>query len=414
MTDVSNRKRQPRGVPVGGQFAANEHDEATALLVEEQDWGVLNISEGSRTPWGKADHVSVIADGIVFAGTPGHGGVKLSPERNRVIPPALRSSSGWYEEDVEYNIPAYYFPGEFASQPHITSSEEEMRASAESSIKNWFPSKWEEATGESLAPGESHEKDRETWRKVHDGDFLTTSASAAKTDPNMVVVTAVRPIDGSEGTYLVPREEYDSRRHGDRGQDGTFVIDPSRHAKLPPRSATSDPLAKKVISVSGLRDENGEAIRATGPGASRIEDDLNRRWRSRDGEVRSLRDVLEAGVVGKGAYYEGSRKKYSIEGPGSTAYPVSKATWDYLSQVPDTRPQSLIAYQELTDYERTLDRRRANYEPITAEHKAKLEKLTQSHKSAEAEEKIRRGERYAQHVASEEARERAARIEDAP
>ena len=32
MTDVSNRKRQPRGVPIGGEFAANEHDEAGGSL----------------------------------------------------------------------------------------------------------------------------------------------------------------------------------------------------------------------------------------------------------------------------------------------------------------------------------------------------------------------------------------------
>ena len=31
MTDVSNRKRQPRGVPIGGEFASNEHDEAADL-----------------------------------------------------------------------------------------------------------------------------------------------------------------------------------------------------------------------------------------------------------------------------------------------------------------------------------------------------------------------------------------------
>lgn len=31
MSDTSNQKRQPKGIPVGGEFAANEHDEAGAL-----------------------------------------------------------------------------------------------------------------------------------------------------------------------------------------------------------------------------------------------------------------------------------------------------------------------------------------------------------------------------------------------
>lgn len=33
-TDVVNRKRQPKGIPVGGEFASNEHDEASVGLVE--------------------------------------------------------------------------------------------------------------------------------------------------------------------------------------------------------------------------------------------------------------------------------------------------------------------------------------------------------------------------------------------
>ena len=32
MTDVTNRKRQPRGVPIGGEFASNEHDEAIPFV----------------------------------------------------------------------------------------------------------------------------------------------------------------------------------------------------------------------------------------------------------------------------------------------------------------------------------------------------------------------------------------------
>ena len=413
MTDVSNRKRQPRGVPIGGQFAANAHDEA-GQLGDGRDWGTVNVSEGSRTPWGTADHAVVIADGIVSVSTPGHGGVKLSPERNREIHPALRNSSGWYEENVESTIPISVFPEEFASQPHVSDTAEELRADAELSIKHWFPSKWEAATGETLEPGESYEKDRQTWRKMHEGDFLTRSASMSRTDPDMVVVTAQRPIDGEEHSYMVPKSEYDTRANGDRGSDGTFIVDPSRHPRLPAKSPVENPYAtlREPKPIAGLRDGDGNPIRATGAGADKINADLDRLWRSRDGEVRSLRDVLESGVVGKGAYYEGSRKKYSIEGPGSTAYPVSKATWDHLSQVPDTRSESTIASQELNDYQSTLERRRANYDPITPAHRERLAKLIEARDAAYAREKPIQAARQAQYVASEEARERAAKIEE--
>lgn len=50
------RKRQPRGVPIGGEFAANEHDEASAglspvsapeveVLAEDIEWGEKTISD---------------------------------------------------------------------------------------------------------------------------------------------------------------------------------------------------------------------------------------------------------------------------------------------------------------------------------------------------------------------------------
>lgn len=37
MTDTTNRKRQPAGVPTGGEFAHNEHDEAGGALVAQND-----------------------------------------------------------------------------------------------------------------------------------------------------------------------------------------------------------------------------------------------------------------------------------------------------------------------------------------------------------------------------------------
>jgi hypothetical protein len=71
-----------------------------------------------ETPWGKAQSADLVAPGIVVVSTPGHGGVKLSPEFNAKVPKAGRDYAerwvggevGWYEEDVAAGIPILMFP----------------------------------------------------------------------------------------------------------------------------------------------------------------------------------------------------------------------------------------------------------------------------------------------------------------
>lgn len=62
------------------------------------------VKQGSRTPWGKADHVKMIVPGVFEVGTPGHGGIKLDPVRNKLVPASVRRKAGWYEEDCEVSI----------------------------------------------------------------------------------------------------------------------------------------------------------------------------------------------------------------------------------------------------------------------------------------------------------------------
>ena len=54
-----------------------------------------------HTPWGNADHVRVVAEGITEVATPSHGGFHLSPDRVAQMPEGARKRSGWYEEDCE-------------------------------------------------------------------------------------------------------------------------------------------------------------------------------------------------------------------------------------------------------------------------------------------------------------------------
>jgi len=81
------------------------------------------------TPWGQSDHQKKYAEGVIFYSTPGHGGFKLSPERNEKIPPKLRNSDGWYEEDCEASIVITAFPEMFTEKDHEYAAK---------SLKHWY------------------------------------------------------------------------------------------------------------------------------------------------------------------------------------------------------------------------------------------------------------------------------------
>ena len=63
-----------------------------------------------QTPWGTADYVQMVKEGIYKVGTPSHGGYKLDRERNNQMPKHMRNPGGWYEEDCEWSKVALVFP----------------------------------------------------------------------------------------------------------------------------------------------------------------------------------------------------------------------------------------------------------------------------------------------------------------
>ena len=89
--------------------------------------------EGMQTPWGVADSVEMIAEGIYFASTPSHGGFWLSRERYATMPTEYRGKvSGprrWFEEDCEALLVVASFPSLF-SPTHVTHAIE--------AIPHWF------------------------------------------------------------------------------------------------------------------------------------------------------------------------------------------------------------------------------------------------------------------------------------
>jgi len=189
-----------------------------------------------RTPWGASQDQAVIAPGITFYSTAGHGGLKISKELNARVPDYFKGDSlkdaGWYEEDVDASIVIVAFPEKFSA---------DQFEQAKAALKRWRPLQYELFFGETLEPGESKIKDQWQFNIDHENDFITISASGDWADwvpENYVGVTASRggrradwKVHGEVRCYLVPKWEYAGEH------PFGFVIDESRHERVecPPR-----------------------------------------------------------------------------------------------------------------------------------------------------------------------------------
>jgi hypothetical protein len=184
---------------------------------ERKMLGRVEVHSRAHTPWGASQGATVYAEGVASHSTAGHGGFKLSAERNRNVHPMLRATDGWYEEDAEWTIVAITFP-------HLFTAFE--RRCAERTIKNSWPDAWETIFGTILQPGESREKDRRAFEHAHAGDWIVVSAITSKHESGFVEVVATpggkRGPGIEERRFLVPAGEYHVGRFG-------FVIDETRH-----------------------------------------------------------------------------------------------------------------------------------------------------------------------------------------
>jgi len=177
------------------------------------------------TPWGVAQDVRVIADGITVYSTPSHGGIKLSHDLNQQVHESLRAEDGWYEEDCDWAIVAFTFPD------HFSDYEREI---AIQSLVNYRPNEYEAITGEVIPPGKSYAKDEARFDEMHRTDWVVVSAIISDTRPGMVLCTALQggnranlsSAHGEVREYLVPSSEYETR------QPYGFVIDETRHERV--------------------------------------------------------------------------------------------------------------------------------------------------------------------------------------
>lgn len=134
---------------------------------ERRRLGRSDIPGGAHTPWGPSQGGTVYAEGVTSLATAGHGGFKLSADRNRKVHPMLRAAGGWYEGDECWAIVAFTFP-------HLFTALE--RRYAERTIKDSWPDAWEAIFGTILEPGESRRKDQRAFEMAHANDWIVVSA----------------------------------------------------------------------------------------------------------------------------------------------------------------------------------------------------------------------------------------------
>lgn len=127
-----------------------------------------------NTPWGPPQGTTIYAEGVVAHTTAGHGGFKLSGNRNAQVHPMLRTQDAWYEEDSAWAAVAVAFPDLFTGF--------EQRCAART-LKDWEPDAWETISGTRLAPGESHTKDRRAFDQQHANDWIVISALHSEHHP---------------------------------------------------------------------------------------------------------------------------------------------------------------------------------------------------------------------------------------
>lgn len=171
-----------------------------------------------NTPWGPSQSTTIYTEGVVSHTTAGHGGFKLSCERNAAVHPLIRADDGFYEEDAAWAIVALTFPDLFTRHE---------RRVADRTVRDSWPEAWETIFDRALAPGQSHEKDARAFARAHAGDWVVISAIRSEHHPDMTEVIATvggtRDNGAEEWRFLVPSADYAPGRFG-------FVIDESKHA----------------------------------------------------------------------------------------------------------------------------------------------------------------------------------------
>jgi hypothetical protein len=195
-----------------------------------------------HTPWGLAQTIDTIANGIQSVTTASHGGILLDPERTAAIPPYMASATftgnrSAYEEDSDWCMPVLVFEADFRAF-YVKKGRTNLDAifhSAKAILQNSHPRAFEQFYGVTLKPGESHKRDEQQFYIDNKDNWIVATAWGDwhKDVPKVMVGVCARQ-GGCESEprdryFLVPANEYRNSpsRFG-------FVIDPARHQQIPP------------------------------------------------------------------------------------------------------------------------------------------------------------------------------------
>ncbi len=100
-----------------------------------------------KTPWGETQGPpDTVAPGIRVVSTSSHGGVHLSPERQKSVPKIAQAyaekwcgSRPWYEEDVAACIPILLFPELAEYFGRWNDGADEVRRTSRQALKRYAP-----------------------------------------------------------------------------------------------------------------------------------------------------------------------------------------------------------------------------------------------------------------------------------
>lgn len=177
----------------------------------------------TSTLWGAPDHAEQTLPGIWEVGTPSHGGLILSAERQQAMADALRLDGTAYEEDVNWCLVVLAFAAEFENsrQPGAHARVK----LAHDFARNWHPDRYEAFTGTPVEARDSHVRRRREAYQTCIGELVVVSAfgSWAYWVPDGKVGVVGRRLESvdylgrptytGEGVQaLVDQDRYDSSR----------------------------------------------------------------------------------------------------------------------------------------------------------------------------------------------------------
>lgn len=178
------------------------------------------------SPWGAIQDKRELAPGIWSVSTAGHGGIKLSRERNAAMPDYMRNEGGWYEEDCEWAKAAVVHPIGFQRVIKIEGKPDRTEFDiAMETLRNWHPSAYEHFTGLPLEKGMSIVRDQQIFDAENESNYVVTAAWgdwAHWVPEGKVGVIAKRASDHTEKWFLVDKAIYGQR----------FVIDLARDTEI--------------------------------------------------------------------------------------------------------------------------------------------------------------------------------------